>query len=63
MFLKLLIIKKSFISKEIKNFYIKKKYPLKIIHITNFNQRFNGRFITIQEKDYKMDLLDWVIMF
>ena len=24
-------------------FYIKKKYPLKIIHITNFNQRFNGR--------------------
>ena len=36
-------LRKSFISKEIKNFYIKKKYPLKIIHITNFNQRFNGR--------------------
>ena len=36
-------LRKRFISKEIKNFYIKKKYPLKIIHITNFNQRFNGR--------------------
>ena len=36
-------LRKVFISKEIKNFYIKKKYPLKIIHITNFNQRFNGR--------------------
>jgi glycosyltransferase involved in cell wall biosynthesis len=36
-------LRKSFISKEIKNFYIKKKYPLKIIHITNFNQRFDGR--------------------
>ena len=36
-------LRKVFISKEIKNFYIKKKYPLKIIHITNFNQRFDGR--------------------
>ena len=36
-------LRKKFISKEIKNFYIKKKYPLKIIHITNFNERFDGR--------------------
>ena len=36
-------LRNRFISIEIKNFYIKKKYPLKIIHVTNFNQRFDGR--------------------
>ena len=36
-------LRNKFTPKEIKNFYIKKKYPLKIIHITNFNERFDGR--------------------
>jgi len=36
-------IRKSFVSKKIYSFNIKKKIVLKILHITNFNQRFNGR--------------------
>jgi len=37
-------IRKSFVSKnKINLFNIKKKIILKILHVTNFNQRFNGR--------------------
>ena len=36
-------IRKSFVSKRINTFNIKKKNVFKILHITNFNQRFNGR--------------------
>ena len=37
------IRKGFFIKKDKSSFYIKKKKILKILHITNFNQRFNGR--------------------
>ena len=37
------VIRKSFFSKKINTFNIKRKVVLKILHITNFNQRFNGR--------------------
>ena len=36
-------IRKSFVSKKINIFNFKRKVILKILHITNFNQRFNGR--------------------
>ena len=36
-------IRKSFSLKKINSFNIKRKIVLKILHITNFNQRFNGR--------------------
>ena len=36
-------IRKSFVSKKINIFNIKKKVIFKILHVTNFNQRFNGR--------------------
>ncbi|MDA7781275.1 glycosyltransferase [Candidatus Pelagibacter sp.] len=36
-------IRKSFVSKKINIFNFKRKVVLKILHITNFNQRFNGR--------------------
>ena len=36
-------IRKSFVSKKINTFNVKRKVVLKILHITNFNQRFNGR--------------------
>ncbi|MDA7565271.1 glycosyltransferase [Candidatus Pelagibacter sp.] len=36
-------IRKSFVSKKIKTFNVKRKIVFKILHITNFNQRFNGR--------------------
>ena len=35
-------IRKGFDSKKINNFNVKKKIAFKILHITNFNQRFNG---------------------
>jgi glycosyltransferase involved in cell wall biosynthesis len=36
-------LRNNYISKNIKNIYVKRNYSLKIIHITNFNQRFDGR--------------------
>jgi len=36
-------IRNNFVSKKINYFNVKRKFIFKILHVTNFNQRFNGR--------------------